>query len=162
MSKGQVMVILDNVRSVYNVGAILRNLDCLGFNSIYLCGITAQPKLLPGSKNMKKTALAAYDNINWKYFKYSSTAIKNAKKLGYKVYIVEQSDNSKLLENQKFEFPIALVFGHEVEGVNEDLYKFADELIYLPNLGKSKSWNVSATASIVLWEAWKQLKKNRI
>lgn len=158
MNKGQILVILDNVRSVYNVGAILRNLDCLGFNSIYLCGITAQPKLLPGSKNMKKTALAAFDNIRWHYFENTKEAIKKAKANGYKIYIIEQSDNSKPLECQKFDFPAAFLFGHEVEGVNEKLYAFADDLIYLPNLGKSKSWNVSSTASIVVWEAWKQLK----
>lgn len=154
--KNKVIVVLDNIRSMYNVGAIMRAMDCVGGDSIYLCGITSTPNLLPGSKKIKKTALASYDDIKWTYFSKTVDAIMKLKTNGYKVYIVEQDKNSKIINKVQFKFPCGFVFGHEIEGVNKDLYKFADEIVCLLNKGKSKSWNVSSAASIVLWEAWKQ------
>lgn len=155
----QILVILDNIRSLYNVGAIMRSMDCVDVQDIYLCGITPTPKLPPHYAGIKKTALAGFDNIFWRYFKNTRSAINGAKRQGYKVYIIEQNEQSIMLEKAKLKFPGAFVFGHETEGVNVKLFDLADEIIQLPNCGASHSWNVASTASIVLYEAWKRLKK---
>lgn len=150
------LIILDNIRSLYNVGSIMRSMDCVNADEIYLCGITVTPRVATFSNSIKKTALAAYDQIRWRYFKSTLNAVKNAKKRGYKVYIIEQSDKATPLSEITFQFPAAFVFGHEVKGVNTKLFNLADNIVILPNKGASHSWNVSSTAAIVLYEAYQQ------
>lgn len=159
MNKSEIIVCLDNVRSLYNVGSIFRSLDCIGQNTIWLCGITSTPEIPPHSNSIKKTALASFASTKWKYFTDIKSALKQAKGQNLSIYIVEQGENAIELDKIKMQFPCVFVFGHETEGVNRKLFNLADALIKLPNLGNSISWNVSSTASIVLYEAYLQLKK---
>ena len=150
-----VILVLDDVRSAYNVGSIFRTADAFRVEAIYICGISARPP----HKDISKTALGATESVDWKYFQEAGDAISELKDRGFKIYAVEQAEGSIPLgdfdpgKDEK----IALVFGHEVFGVKEELLKMATGCIEIPQFGTKHSFNVAISAGIVLWEISKRM-----
>jgi 23S rRNA (guanosine2251-2'-O)-methyltransferase len=144
------VIILDDVRSAYNVGSIFRTADAFRIEAIYICGISARPP----HKDITKTALGATESIDWKYFHEVNEAVLSLKSNGYKVYAIEQVDESiDLIDFQpRSNGKLALIFGHEVFGVKDELIKLADGCIEIPQFGTKHSFNVAISAGIVLWD----------
>ena len=148
--KTPVIAVLENIRSAYNVGSVFRTADAFLLESIYLIGYTAQPP----HKEIKKTALGAEETVEWHYFADTKSAIEELKKNGYKVFAVEQVVNSISLENLTLDNDekIAVVFGNEVSGVEQDNILLCDGCIEIPQLGMKHSLNIATAAGVVLWE----------
>lgn len=151
--KKPVVVILDNVRSLNNVGSIFRTSDGFRIEKIYLCGITGTPP----DKDIHKTALGAENSVNWEYV---SSSFELGKKLindDYLLIAVEQAEGSILLNDFKLDKnkKIGIIFGNEIEGVSEDLLQICYQCIEIPQFGNKHSFNVSVCAGIVLWELLK-------
>jgi tRNA G18 (ribose-2'-O)-methylase SpoU len=148
--KMPVIIILDDVRSAYNVGSIFRTADAFRIEAIFICGISARPP----HKDISKTALGATESVAWKYFDKATDAANGLRQNGYRLFAVEQAEGSISLRdfqagvNQK----IALVFGHEVFGVKDELMEMVDGCIEIPQFGTKHSFNVAISAGIVLWE----------
>ena len=148
------IVILENIRSAYNVGSIFRTADAFLIQSVYICGYTAHPP----HKEIKKTALGAEDTVHWKYIKDIREAIKEIKEMGFTVYAVEQAENSIQLNKLKLKgAKVALILGNEVTGVEQSTIEICDGCIEIPQSGMKHSLNVSVAAGIVLWQISKQL-----
>jgi tRNA G18 (ribose-2'-O)-methylase SpoU len=154
--KMPVVVVLDNIRSMHNVGSVFRTADAFLLRGIYLCGYTPQPP----HRDIHKTALGATETVEWKYEPATVDAVKQLKQNGYRVFAVEQVQNSIPLN--RFDMnqhqPVAVVFGNEVSGVEEEVLKLCDGSIEIPQLGMKHSLNISVAAGIVLWE----LVRNKI
>lgn len=148
--KTPVIAVLENIRSAYNVGSVFRTSDAFLLQSIYIIGYTAQPP----HKEIKKTALGAEETVEWKYFKNTEDAILDLKSQGFTVYAVEQVKNSLLLEQVDFKTDekIAVVFGNEVSGVEQETILLCDGCIEIPQLGMKHSLNIATAAGVVLWE----------
>ncbi len=147
--KTPVIVVLDNIRSMHNVGSIFRTADAFLIESIYICGYTPQPP----HRDINKTALGATETVDWKYFSNTIDAIDQLKAEGYYIYSVEQAEGSISLEKGDFNHPKnALIFGNEVEGVSNDVLDASDGCIEIPQLGSKHSLNVSVSVGIVLWK----------
>ena len=146
--KIEVIVLLENIRSAYNVGSIFRTADAFLLEAIYLCGYTA----FPPHKEIRKTALGADTTVNWKYFKDSKDAIEELKRDGYKIYAVEQTINSISLRDFSSEGKLAFVFGNEVSGVEQSTIGLCHGSIEIPQFGMKHSLNVSVATGIVLWD----------
>ncbi len=147
--KHSIIVILDDIRSMHNVGSVFRTCDAFAAGALYLCGYTP----LPPHRDIHKTALGATESVTWKHFSTTLEAIDHARALGYKVMAVEQAHNSIRLEQLNYNNEkIALVFGNEVSGVNEDALLAADGCIEIPQWGSKHSLNISVTVGVVLWE----------
>jgi tRNA G18 (ribose-2'-O)-methylase SpoU len=147
-----IVVVLENIRSAYNVGSVFRTADAFLLSGIYICGYTAYPP----HKEIKKTALGAEDTVHWKYFKKIDEAIEELRADGYAIYSVEQAHNSIPL-NQFLDLPqaqqkIAVIFGNEVTGVEQSSIAHSDGCIEIPQMGMKHSLNVSVAAGVVLWE----------
>jgi len=152
-AKIPVIVILDNIRSMNNVGSIFRTCDAFAVEKLYLCGITATPP----NKDITKTALGATESVDWEYAEKVEDLVVNLKKNNIKIYLVEQTDSSILLDKfQFFKEKIAIVLGNEVFGVTEALLPLCDGAIEIPQQGTKHSLNVTIAAGIVLWEAFKR------
>ena len=145
-----VLVILDNIRSMHNVGSVFRTADAFLLRGIYLCGYTPQPP----HRDIHKTALGATETVEWKYFATASEAVRSLREEGVPVYAVEQTEGSVAL--QEFSLyhrgPVAVVFGNEVSGVSADALALCDGAIEIPQWGMKHSLNISIAAGIVLWE----------
>ena len=150
------VVILDNVRSLHNIGSVFRTSDAFRVECIYLCGITATPP----HPEMHKTALGAEFTVDWKYVDNAVEAVDNLRREGYVVYSVEQAENSIMLEDMRLEQGkrYAVVLGNEVKGVQQEVIDHSDGCIEIPQYGTKHSLNVSVTAGIVIWDLFKQLK----
>ena len=168
------IVVLDDVRSLYNVGSVFRSCDAFRVEGVYLCGITATPP----NAEIHKTALGGEDSVDWEYFKTTEEAVEKLKEKGYFVYSIEQVEGSTKLQNlpdahQKiFRQPseqekqensslpkgYAVIFGNEVKGVKQDVVDMSDGCLEIPQFGTKHSLNVSVTAGIVVWEFAKLLK----
>ena len=154
--KTPVVVVLDNIRSCNNIGSVFRTSDALLVEKIYLCGITATPP----NKEIHKTALDAEKSVSWKYMKETEEAILELKEAGYKVYAIEQVENSISLpdfkphKNEK----LALVFGNEVKGVQQKAVNLCDASLEIPQYGTKHSFNISVSAGIVLWDIFQKLE----
>jgi len=148
-----VVVILENVRSAYNVGSVFRTADAFLVEAVYLCGYTAKPP----HKEISKTALGAQDSVDWKYFENAKGAIEYLKKDQYKIFAVEQVEESIPLEkfSELVINKVAFIFGNEVSGVEQETISFCDGCIEIPQFGMKHSLNISVAAGIVLWEAVK-------
>jgi 23S rRNA (guanosine2251-2'-O)-methyltransferase len=148
--KFPVVVILENIRSAYNVGSVFRTADAFLIDFIFITGYTAKPP----HKEISKTALGAQDSVSWKYFATTKEAIDQLKKEGYKVYAVEQVTDSISLRNiSDFSLEkIAFVFGNEVTGVDQQMISLCDGSVEIPQYGMKHSLNISVAAGIVLWE----------
>lgn len=148
--KNRVMVVLDNIRSMHNVGSVFRSADAFLVEGICLCGYTPQPP----HRDIHKTALGATETIDWIHLPTTLEAIQQLKDKGYKVFALEQAEGSIPLDQVKAEnfFPLAIVLGNEVEGVDAEVLKLCDGCIEIPQFGMKHSLNVSVAAGIVLWE----------
>ena len=149
-AKTPVIVVLDNIRSMHNVGSVFRTADAFLMEGILLCGYTPHPP----HRDIQKTALGATDTVDWIGYESATAAVMELKEKGYKIYGVEQTAGSISL--QKFVVPtgdkIALVFGNEVEGVSSNVLQLVDGCIEIPQMGMKHSLNISVAAGIVLWE----------
>lgn len=157
VEKLPILVILDNVRSLNNIGSFFRTGDAFLISGIYLCGISATPP----NKDIHKTALGATESVDWRYFEDSITAIKTAREAGYRIISIEQTEDSvALLDFEvKLDEKYALVFGHEVKGVDQQVVDLSDWCIEIPQHGTKHSFNVSVSAGIVLWDFYQKIKK---
>ena len=145
-----VIVVLENIRSAYNVGSVFRTADAFLLEAIYICGYTC----IPPHKEIKKTALGAEDSMDWKHFANTSLALDQLHQLGYKVFAVEQAEGTTMLNDFKYSGleKIAVIFGNEVTGVEEDTIRQCDGCIEIPQLGMKHSLNIATAAGVVLWE----------
>ena len=156
-SKTPLVVVLDNVRSLHNVGSVFRSCDAFRVEAVYLCGITATPP----SAEIHKTALGAEDCVEWKYFADATEAVDELQARGTKVFAVEQVANSTMLqnldtnENERY----AVVLGNEVKGVQQTVVDHCDGCLEIPQFGTKHSLNVSVAAGIVVWEFAKKTKR---
>ncbi|MDD4777379.1 MAG: RNA methyltransferase [Fermentimonas sp.] len=150
------VVVLDNVRSQNNIGSVFRTSDAFRVEEILLCGITATPP----NVEIHKTALGAEDSVKWRYYNDTMSALNALKQECYTVYSIEQAENSQSLEsieldkNKKY----AVILGHEVHGVDQNVVNSSDGCIEIPQYGTKHSLNVSVTAGIVIWDFFKKLK----
>jgi len=144
-----IIVVLENVRSAYNVGSVFRTADAFLLQSIYICGYTAHPP----HKEIKKTALGAEETMNWKYFKKINDAIEELKREEYRIFAIEQAVNSHPLQQMDFKNEkLAVIFGNEVTGVEQSTIELTDGCIEIPQLGMKHSLNIATAAGVVLWE----------
>lgn len=145
-----VVVILENIRSAYNVGSVFRTADAFLLQSIYICGYTAHPP----HKEIKKTALGAEETMNWKYFKKIHEAIEELRAEGYTIFAIEQAVNSHSLQQVDFKKneKLAVIFGNEVTGVEQSTIELTDGCVEIPQLGMKHSLNIATAAGVVLWE----------
>ncbi|HRG00588.1 MAG TPA: RNA methyltransferase [Bacteroidia bacterium] len=147
--KNNIILVLDNIRSLNNVGSAFRTSDAFLIEAIYLCGVTGTPP----KPEIEKTALGATETVSWKYFKSTQEAIDDLKSKGYFIASIEQAKNSIMLNQfQKPNKPLALVFGNEVYGVEQEIINQSDACIEIPQFGTKHSFNVSVSMGIVLWE----------
>jgi tRNA G18 (ribose-2'-O)-methylase SpoU len=148
--KAPFIIVLDNVRSQSNVGSIFRTADAFLTEAIYLCGITA----CPPHREIQKTALGATESVAWKYFRETAEAIKELKEMGYRIIAVEQTEESTELQNLSLDnhYRYALVFGHEVNGVDQQIVNACDHCVEIPQFGTKHSFNIAISVGIVLWE----------
>ena len=147
--KKPIIIVLDNVRSGNNVGSVFRSADAFLLSGIYLCGITAKPP----HKDIHKTAIGATESVMWKYFDKTNDAILELKKNGYMIVSIEQTTGSISLRNFNYEgnIPLAVVFGNEVEGVDQEIVNLSDACIEIPQFGTKHSLNISVCVGIVLF-----------
>lgn len=147
-----VVIVLDNIRSVHNVGSVFRTAEGLGIYNIYLCGTTPQPidRFGRARRDMTKVALGAEKDIPWKYFKMTQEAIEELKQKGFTIISVEQDRRSVDYKKMKIAEKVAFVFGNEVEGISKNILNESDVIIEIPMKGKKESFNVSVTVGIVL------------
>lgn len=152
--KSPFIIVLDNVRSQSNVGSVFRTADAFLTEAIYLCGITPQPP----HREIQKTALGATESVAWQYFEKTSEAIAGLKANGYLIIGIEQAAGSVELQNLiiKPEEKYALVFGHEVNGVDQDIINQCDTCAEIPQFGTKHSFNIAVSVGIVLWEVNKK------
>jgi 23S rRNA (guanosine2251-2'-O)-methyltransferase len=153
-NKIPVVVVLDNVRSMHNVGSVFRTADGFLLHSVILCGYTPQPP----HRDIQKTALGATESVDWLYYATTAEAVAELRKDGFSIWAIEQVDRSMPLNNLPVEFPekLAVIFGNEVSGVDDTIILQADAAIEIPQAGMKHSLNISVAAGIVLWELFKQ------
>ncbi|MGA8854463.1 MAG: RNA methyltransferase, partial [Christiangramia sp.] len=156
--KTPIIVILDNVRSLNNIGSVFRTADAFLIQKIYLCGITANPP----HKDIQKTALGATETVTWEYVEDSLELVEKLKSEGIRVYSIEQAEGAVMLndfhpENDKTS---AVVFGNEVKGVQQKVVSASDGVIEIPQLGSKHSLNISVSTGVVLWDLFSKLKIN--
>lgn len=156
-NKLPIIVVLDNVRSLNNVGSAFRTADGFAVEAIYLCGITAQPP----HREIEKTALGATQSINWEYFENAVQAVEKLKQNGYQIIAIEQAESSVSLSDfdPKPDKKYALFFGNEVNGVSEEVMQQIDFCIEIPQFGTKHSFNIVISTGIVLWDFYTKLKK---
>jgi tRNA G18 (ribose-2'-O)-methylase SpoU len=147
--KTPLVVVMDDVRSMHNVGSVFRTGDAFRIEAVYLCGITSTPPMA----EIHKTALGAEDSVSWKYFPTAMEALQELKTNGYEIYSVEQAHGSTMLQdfqpntNQKY----AVILGNEVKGVHQEVIDASDGCLEIPQFGTKHSMNVSVTAGIIIW-----------
>lgn len=155
--KTPIIIILDDIRSLNNIGSVFRTADAFLVEKIYLCGITA----VPPNKEIHKTALGATDTVTWEYHSDVLEVISNLKKENVAVFAIEQVENSTFLQdfsvekNKKY----ALVFGNEVYGVNQKAIEICDGTIEIPQLGTKHSLNISVSAGILVWDLFQKMAR---
>ena len=156
LGKHPLVVVLDSVRSMSNVGSIFRTCDGFAVEKLYLCGITAQPP----HKEITKTALGATDSVDWEYHQDVVELVNQLKNDHYTVFLIEQTDNSIMLDQYQYQpqEKIALILGNEVFGVDERLLPLCDGVIEIPQYGTKHSFNVTIAGGIVIWEIVKQME----
>lgn len=150
VKKSPIVLVLDNIRSLNNVGSAFRTGDAFRVEKIYLCGITGTPP----HRDIQKTALGATESVEWEYFSNTTEALEKLKTEGYINCALEQVDRSVMLQNFKPEpaKKYALIFGNEVFGVEEDVLKACDHVLEIPQLGTKHSLNISVTLGIAVWD----------
>jgi len=154
--KTPIIVVLDNIRSLNNIGSVFRTSDAFVIEKIYLCGITAKPP----HKDIHKTALGATESVDWEYVDSTIELIEKLKDSKIKVVSIEQADNATMLQdfkidkNQKY----AIVFGNEVKGVQQEVVSASDYCVEIPQFGTKHSLNISVSCGVVLWDLFKKVR----
>lgn len=150
------VIVLDNIRSLHNVGSVFRTADAFRLQGVWLCGITA----CPPAAEIHKTALGAEDSVSWEYFEDTLDAVERLQREGYEVLAVEQVEGSLKLNTFRIDPAkrYALILGNEVKGVRQDVVDAADAALEIPQYGTKHSMNVSVTAGIVMWEFERQMR----
>jgi tRNA G18 (ribose-2'-O)-methylase SpoU len=158
--KTPIIVILDNIRSLNNIGSVFRTSDAFLIEKIILCGITAQPP----HKDIHKTALGATESISWEYINDTIEAIKKLKEEGYIILSIEQTEKAIMLQDFKPEKneKYVVVFGNEVKGVQQEVVNLSDYAIEIPQYGTKHSFNISVSAGIVLWEMFRKINSRLV
>jgi tRNA G18 (ribose-2'-O)-methylase SpoU len=147
--KKPLVVVMDNIRSMHNVGSVFRTADAFLISGICLCGFTPQPP----HRDIHKTALGATDSVDWLYYENTVDAVLALKARGYKVLAIEQTEGSIMLDEYvDKQIPTAFVFGNEVDGVSDEVIQVCDGVIEIPQWGMKHSLNISVAAAVVLWE----------
>ena len=154
--KTPIIVILDNIRSLNNIGSVFRTSDAFLIEKIYLCGITATPP----NKDIHKTALGATDSIEWEYIKNTIDVVNELKNSNYKILSIEQAENAIMLQDFSIakDEKYAIIFGNEVKGVQQEIVDLSDACIEIPQYGTKHSLNISVSAGVVLWELFRKIK----
>lgn len=152
-----IIIVLDNIRSMSNIGSVFRTSDAFLIEEIHLCGITS----IPPHKEIHKTALGATETVNWKYFKNTLESIQELRKKNYAIISVEQTRHSILLNHYEpeRERPLALIFGNEVKGVDQKVINASDFCLEIPQFGTKHSLNISISAGIVIWELFQKIQR---
>ena len=150
------IVILDNIRSLNNIGSVFRTSDAFLIEKIYLCGITAKPP----HKDIHKTALGATESVDWEYIEDTLQLIKKLKDSNIKIVSIEQAENSTLLQDFTIEKDqkYAVVLGNEVKGVQQEIVSTSDFCVEIPQFGTKHSLNISVSCGVVLWDLFKKIK----
>lgn len=155
-AKTRVLVLLDNVRSLHNVGSVFRTCDAFLIETLYLCGYTGHPP----NNEINKTALGATESVDWKHEKDIVSLVKNLQQQGYRVLAVEQAENAVFLHDfiPKKDEKYALIFGNEVNGVSQEVVDISDGVIEINQGGTKHSLNIAVSAGVVLWEFYKTMR----
>jgi tRNA G18 (ribose-2'-O)-methylase SpoU len=153
--KSNLILILDNIRSFNNIGSVFRTADAFRVSHIYLCGITAKPP----HKDIQKTALGATDSVSWSYAKETTDVIKRLKRSGVKIISIEQAEKSTMLQNFEFDAnnTYAMVFGHEVKGVSQEVVDQSNHVVEIPQFGTKHSVNISVSVGICCWAYYEKV-----
>ncbi|MBN1494668.1 RNA methyltransferase [Candidatus Peregrinibacteria bacterium] len=151
-----IYIIADNIRSLYNVGAIFRTSDGILAEKIYLCGMTG----IPPRREIQKTSLGACEVVPWEYRENSVSAIKELKKKGVQIVALELTHSSQNYADTEFEFPCALIVGHEINGINDEIMQYVDKAIDIPMLGRANSLNVATAFGIAAYQILHKYKKS--
>ena len=154
-SKTPVIIVLDNVRSLNNVGSVFRTADAFLVEAVYLCGITGTPP----NKEIQKTALGATESVAWKYFESTLDAVKELNESNYIVYAIEQAESAIMLNNfmPSKKQKLAIIFGNEVKGVEQNVIDASTDVIEIPQLGTKHSLNISVSVGVVMWDLFLKL-----
>jgi 23S rRNA (guanosine2251-2'-O)-methyltransferase len=154
--KSPFSIVLDNIRSHNNIGSVFRTADAFMVEKIFLCGITA----VPPHRDIQKTALGATESVSWKYFDNTIEAVLELKAGGYEIIAIEQVEGSTELQDFHIEKgrKYALIFGHEINGVDQGVVNLCDRSIEIPQFGTKHSFNIAISAGIVLWELTRKLR----
>lgn len=152
-----VIIVLDNIRSLNNIGSVFRTADAFLIQKIYLCGITASPP----HKDIHKTALGATESVAWEYAENTLELIMRLKDEGKLICAIEQTEGSQMLNgfSPQNDTTYVLVFGNEVKGVQQEVVNSADEVIEIPQFGTKHSLNISVSAGVVIWDFWSKMNK---
>ncbi|WP_047419028.1 RNA methyltransferase [Cellulophaga sp. Hel_I_12] len=158
--KTPIIVVLDNIRSLNNIGSVFRTADAFLIEKIYLCGITATPP----HKDIHKTALGATDSVAWEYAESTLEVLKELKENNIETIAIEQAENATFLNDYAIEATkkYALVFGNEVKGVAQEVVTHCDTIIEIPQYGTKHSLNISVSAGVVIWDFWSKLQLKKI
>lgn len=154
-TKIPLVVVLDNVRSLHNVGSVFRTGDAFLIEAVYLCGITSTPP----HAEIHKTALGAENTVEWRYFENAHDAVNELKTQGYTVFAIEQAEGSTMLTDLELEKTrkYAVILGNEVKGVQQSVVDICDACIEIPQFGTKHSLNVSVTGGIIIWEMFRKI-----
>jgi tRNA G18 (ribose-2'-O)-methylase SpoU len=156
VKKIPLVIVLDNVRSLHNVGAVFRTSDAFLVEAVYLCGITATPP----HAEIHKTALGAEDSVGWRYFEHTLDAVEELKRQNYHIAAIEQAENSIPLDELQIDKgKYAVIFGNEVKGIDQAVMNECDSCIEIPQFGTKHSLNVSVTAGIIIWTMFENLNQ---
>ena len=153
VEKLPVVVVLDNVRSLSNVGAVFRSADAFRIGQLFLCGITA----CPPHREIHKTALGADETVPWRYYQTTEEACRELEAMGYRIFAVEQIEGSVMLQDFQVEPNTAYILGNEVDGVSEEVLPFCDGALEIPQQGTKHSLNVSVCSGIIMWHIFEHL-----
>ena len=150
--KSSILIILDNVRSLNNIGSVFRTADAFLIQKIYLCGITATPP----HKDIRKTALGATESVEWEYRKDTLKLVEELKADSVQIVSVEQAENAVMLNDYQVDSKktVALIFGNEVKGVSQEVVSASDTVLEIPQFGTKHSLNISVSAGVVVWDIW--------
>ena len=156
-TKTPLIIVLDNIRSLNNIGSVFRTADAFLVEKIYLCGITAKPP----HKDIHKTALGATESVDWEHRENTLALVEELQAENIKIIAVEQAENATMLNEFSLtkEQTYAVVFGNEVKGVSQDVVSRSDEVLEIPQFGTKHSLNISVSAGVVVWDFWSKLDK---